>query len=125
MEVQERNWLDGPRLVEWLEDRSANLAKPVLGDHERAIRHWREGGACSVFQADRVLTKLNIHLHELPDHLWLEESPVVREYTQPVKEAAVRRVVIDEEPIKVVADSVGCSPRALRNWVDASVGVAA
>jgi hypothetical protein len=120
----DRNWLDGRLLLEWLEGRRCDLSKAVIGNHDRAVRHWREGGSCSVFQVDRVLTKLGIHLHELPDHLWLEEPPkgAVQEQRKPfppqVKADAVRRVLVDEEPIKRVAEAVGCSPRAVRRWIE-------
>jgi Transposase len=128
VEAHEHNWLDGQRLVEWLEDRGCSLTKAVLGHHERAVRHWRDGGACSVFQADRVLTKLDIHLHEVPGHLWLEESPKGeiegnqrRYFPEAVRREAVRRATVGEEKLKDVARSVGCSPKAVRDWIERAV----
>ncbi len=126
MEVQERNWLNGARLVAWLEERGFPLTATEVGGHDRAIRHWRDGGACSIFQADRLLTKLDVHLHEVPDGLWLEETPKKGSFVGPrrrfayppeVRAEAVRRVMVGEEPLKAVAQSVGCSPKAIRNWI--------
>jgi hypothetical protein len=121
MAASDRNWIDGSRLVDWLQERGAQLTRPALGGHERAIRHWREGKACSVYQADRVLTRLGFHLHELPDDFWLDGPPHLESYSAQVKRQAVLRVTVGSEAVKQVARSLGCDPKTVRNWIEAGV----
>jgi Transposase len=114
----ERKWLDGPALVAWLEDeRRCIFGEYALGFHARAIRHWRRGGKPSLYHADVVLTKLDVHLDELPDHLWID-TPKSNTFPVAVKREAVRRVLEHGETKKGVAQSIGCSPRALGKWID-------
>ena len=66
MTLTGRQFLDGPRFVEWLE------GEGVGGGDSRAFRRWKDGGAASVHSADRFLTKVGLHLGFLPDDLWIE-----------------------------------------------------
>jgi hypothetical protein len=117
---KERNWLDGNRLVEWLEANGHSLTKPIVGPLECSIRRWRGGAKCSVYQADRLLTKLGVHLHEVPDDLWVDLAPTHERYPRQVKQEAVRRVTVRDEPLKAVARSLGCDPKTVRNWIKAA-----
>lgn len=63
-------WLDGPKLVAWLRKNDCKLTEPYIGYHARAARHWREGAAVSVYEADKVLTKLALHLELVPEDVW-------------------------------------------------------
>ncbi len=64
-------WLDGPRLVEWLRENGLRSAKGQLGGSlERAYGRWREGGMASVYTVDQVLVKLHLHLTDIPESLW-------------------------------------------------------
>jgi hypothetical protein len=62
--------VNGPGLVKWLEERGCELGDRWLGDDARRIRAWREGSdEPTLGVLDRVLTKLDIHMDELPDDL--------------------------------------------------------
>lgn len=73
--------LDGPALVDWLEERRPNhyptetetgtVADFLEKKDRRKLRHWRGGVNPSIFTADLVLTRLNIHPSELPDDLFV------------------------------------------------------
>ena len=77
MPVGEANLsMDGPRLVEWLEDRDCLLTDSFVGaSSARAIRRWREGATPSLWDVDALLTKLDIHLDELPEDLRPSDEP--------------------------------------------------
>lgn len=66
MTVPGREFLDGPGLVEFLEHEGFSE------NQNRAFRRWKCGGAATVYAADRVLTKLGLHIHLLPDDLWID-----------------------------------------------------
>lgn len=72
--MSERDHIDAAALVAYLEERGFALGDLVLGFHSRRIREWRKGGPVSVFAADPVLTKLDVHPDELPDELWVTED---------------------------------------------------
>lgn len=62
--------VSGPSLVAWLEGRGCKLGEKTLASHARTIRRWRDGEVNpTLFDVDAVLTKLDIHLDELPDEL--------------------------------------------------------
>lgn len=72
MNTQILEALDGPRLVAWIEAEGAHPVDLRLGYHARAVRHWRAGERAQVYEVDKVLTKLGLHLHLIPDDLWIE-----------------------------------------------------
>lgn len=72
--LHEREALDGPRFVAWLEAEGEHLGDIRLGYHARAVRHWRSGEPAQVYEADKVLTKVGLHLHLIPDDLWIESK---------------------------------------------------
>lgn len=63
--------MKGPQLVRWLEGRGCRqLGESRLASHARTVRGWRDGELTPTLPAvDAVLTKLDIHLDELPDDL--------------------------------------------------------
>lgn len=63
-------WLDGPKLYAYLKGRGYKLTEPYIGYHARAARHWRNGAAVSAYEADKVLTKLDLHLELVPEEVW-------------------------------------------------------
>ena len=69
-----REYLDGPGLYAWLNERGCDLSAKVLNFHSREVRRWRSGTAATVWSADQVLTQLGLHLTEIPDDLW-RDSP--------------------------------------------------
>jgi hypothetical protein len=62
-------WLDGPGLCKWLEDRG--YYRSYLNESlARRWREWAHGCSASVWTVDQVMVALGLHLSELPDHLW-------------------------------------------------------
>lgn len=66
MNTASREYLDGPRLVKWLE------AEGLKAGESRAFNRWKAGAAATVYAADRFLTKRGLHIHLLPDDLWID-----------------------------------------------------
>jgi hypothetical protein len=85
------DWLDGPLLVAWLEERGLENPSVQLGrDYERAIRHWRDGRRANVYTADPILVKLGLHLSELPPECWVD--PPDRGQVPAEKQAEILRL---------------------------------
>lgn len=64
-------WLDGPRLAEWLESHGLLSPSRQLGSStEGSFRRWKNGAKANVFAVDRVLVKLGLALSEIPDEFW-------------------------------------------------------
>jgi len=78
-----RDFLDGPGLVTWLE------SEGVRNPESRAFTRWKSGGAASVYAADRFLTKVGLHIHLVPDDLWIA-TPDTPSYKNAHKAAAKR-----------------------------------
>lgn len=66
------DWLDGPKLVAWMEENGLDCPKRQLGAYEYRVRRWKQGSAASVWVADDVLTTIGCCLGELPDDLYRE-----------------------------------------------------
>lgn len=64
-------WLDGPMLVEWLEKMGFVLTQNAIGWHHKPVRKWRNGSRAQVYAVDRLLSKLGVHLSELPHECWV------------------------------------------------------
>jgi len=72
--------VNGPRLVAWLEERDCLLTDSFVGaSSARAVRRWREGASPSLWDVDALLTRLDIHLDELPDELHSAGEPMPSE----------------------------------------------
>lgn len=74
-------WLDAKQLGAWVRkhifDRSENT--DLSRDHPnlyRACHRWvtGESEAVSVWVVDRLLTPVDVHLWEIPDHIWRKTS---------------------------------------------------
>lgn len=65
-------WLDGPRVVDWLRANGLRSAKALGGKLERRLQDWRHGTAASVYVLDEILVQLHLNLHDVPDDLWIE-----------------------------------------------------
>jgi len=61
-------WIDGPSLVNWIEERST-VSEAIAPSALRRIREWREGGSPDLYTVDKVLTKLDLHLSEVPPEM--------------------------------------------------------
>lgn len=67
-------WLDGPELAKFVLEHHGVKAR--IGEADRGrVSEWAAGSPASVCIADRVLTALGRHLHELPAEVWLVEKP--------------------------------------------------
>lgn len=73
----ERQYLDGPGLVTWLERVRPELVDPgaaaVLGESaSRRIWDWRNGAVAYYTTVDALLVRLGLVLDiDVPDHLWI------------------------------------------------------
>lgn len=65
-------YLDGLKLVGWLEGHGHKLDETSLGFHRRYIHSWRRGEAAELYKADAVMTKLDLHVDQLPEDFWVE-----------------------------------------------------
>lgn len=105
--AERAEWIQGPGLVVWLESHGLFSPDIQLGFHARRIRHWREGKTADLHTADIVLTKLGLHLSEIPDELWLEEAPKARRYTDKDRKEMARRLG-EGQTVTAVARSFCC-----------------
>lgn len=83
MVTTEPQWLDGPRLVCWLEGKGLFSMQLQVGGLARRVSDWKKGTTANVFTADRVLTRLGLHISEIPDELWVD-SPLTGRPIEPV-----------------------------------------
>ncbi len=88
------DFLDGPKLVAWLEDRflltdpRAQLGK----EGSDRISKWKAGRAANVYTADRILLKLGVCLGELPDDLY-RDNPRTGIANERVGDEARERII--------------------------------
>jgi hypothetical protein len=120
--AEQTDWLDGPRLVEWLEDHGLDNIKAQLGSSlERPIRDWRYGTAASIYTVDKILVRLGCHLSELPEDLFTD-SPLVTGFSAPIgeeKRREIKRRAKAGEGTAAISRAVGVSPSTVRRWRDA------
>lgn len=78
-------WLNGPKLVAWLEER---VGEPPEGPNEGRLaavcrRHpaltkrlyeWRRGGRADIYFLDAYLAPEGLHPGQIPDDVWLERD---------------------------------------------------
>lgn len=72
-------WVDGAKLVRWLEDDLHLIDDEQLGAHgrrwERSVRAWKnEGRRAHIYTVDEFLCTLGVCLGEMPDEFWVDES---------------------------------------------------
>lgn len=90
-------WLDGKAFAAWLEGRRPDLRTRFTDSENRTLYRLRtENGRASLAVADRLCVRLNVHLNEIPQWVWLP----------PAKDAAnrVRSVSIKGEAVALLAD---------------------
>lgn len=61
-------WISGPAFVLFLEGQGINQYS--LGDTVN-FTELRKGQNISVWRADRILTKIGLHIRQLPEQAWL------------------------------------------------------
>lgn len=123
--MSEKEWLDGPQFVRWLEDEfnfDRNGNGPVV---ERRIHSLMQGGSISVWSADRLLTAIGLHISLIPDELWLARRPYLPPGAKPKprtyvpverKEEAVKRYANEERTIRQLAEEFNVHDRTVRRW---------
>lgn len=110
------DWLDGPKLVEWLKENGLKRIDELQPINARAVRRWKKTGTkANIYSADRVLTEIERHLPELPDELWTTDPnrQAVRKIT-PEQRLEIFERAEAGEPVKLIAESFGIDPRAVR-----------
>lgn len=127
--MSEGTWLLGRPLCRWLEeDEGCVLNEVTLASHIKDVRSWKTGAKVHVFDADKVLTKLGLHLHLVPDDVWAERGPrttkadplrKVKRFSKREKAKAVRRVLSGETQ-EAVARDLGCHRRSVAKWLEAA-----
>lgn len=65
-------WLNGPDFCDWLRDARSGDATKLPEHLRRYPSSWsRPGARASVFTVDEVLVALDLHLADVPEHLYL------------------------------------------------------
>jgi DNA-binding NarL/FixJ family response regulator len=106
-------WLDGPQLVDWLEQHGMETASPHGYSTERAVQRWKKGGRANVYAADQVLTQVGCHLHELPEEMWIDAPLRGPKISGKTREEMLRRLEAGEK-IKPLAKELSLSPSTVR-----------
>lgn len=84
-----REWLDGPKLANWIREHCLDLSAQ-LGNDMRRLQLWEKGEAASIKAADKILVRLGCHIHELPPDLWIANPSSSRPRNKAGKFAARR-----------------------------------
>lgn len=61
--------LDGPRFAAFIDERRADRRALTAADR-RALQRWRQGDQVRYQTADRLLLRLGLDLHDVPDECW-------------------------------------------------------
>jgi hypothetical protein len=115
--------LDGPGLIDWLEEElgpewrhEAIVAHPNI---ERRIYDWKRGNSIPTMDCvDLLLTRLGLTLALLPERLWIERpqnKPAKRNSTPEEIALAVERVK-NGESREAIAPEFGVTARTISNW---------
>lgn len=68
---QDAEWADGPKLMDWLDGCSADLAV-FQGTQLRMIQRWRKGSQANFYALDKILIAVGLHPSMLPNSVWRE-----------------------------------------------------
>lgn len=116
--TQESRWLSGRKVWEWLDQRvdmrDVQMYHPLAMD---TIRKWRNGSTAEIYTVDRVLTKLGLHISELPDDIGCDapQARKSRYYSRELKREAVKRYAKGEMVTKI-ADDMNISASVIYSW---------
>ena len=119
--------LDGPKVVEWLEER--NLLKPTreaaVGKNlAYRLRHWEKGAAAEVYAVDRLMCRVGRALGELPDDFY-REPPAhwkggIKRAMSDEKVELIHALAADESlTYTQIGDRVGCNRRTVAKYLKA------
>jgi len=112
----------GPKFYEWLIHTDANLEDANLGPaFARAIDRWKDGDNATLGKVDELCVRVGLHLSQVPEEIWMDRPPrkKFRCSTPETRSEAIARVLAGESN-REVAESIGCTPRAVANWVHAA-----
>lgn len=114
------HWVDGPGLRVWLEAHGVRYMDLPSSDQRRLSAAKTEGGCVSVWVVDRILTRADLHLSDLPDELWRENrAPMSRPADQPITDDARAQAIRDFHagvPARELARRYGVSPKSIYHW---------
>jgi hypothetical protein len=73
------DWIDGRKFYQFLKDNGIRYSDIKEQENAR-IYKWKQGASISFHLADKVLTRLDLHLCDLPDDAYLDKdfSPTKR-----------------------------------------------
>lgn len=129
----EREWLNGPRFVEWLYGHG--LPRPKHDGHyvgersltgtlgeswARRVYEWRHGGTADFYTAVQIMDLLNLVEADIPDHLWTSDPRARRDVRARARlgerRERGRRLLLAGARNIEVATKVGVAPRTVVNW---------
>ena len=70
LSFEDAAYADGLAVAHWLEHRKVDVACLTVSQRRNLFR-WRTGGQASFYTIDEVLTRVGLHVSELPDHVWI------------------------------------------------------
>lgn len=119
--TEPRDWLDGPGLVTWLEDRHL-LTDPrgQLGkEGADRVSKWKAGRAANVYTADRILLNLGVCLGELPDSLYRDNPRTGTANERVGDEARQRMLALVDEGLSfsAIGRAVGHDAKTVARYV--------
>ena len=117
------DWLDGPKFVNWLERADDFSGEPHGTAIKRRVTEWRAGAPVSIWSADHLLTRIGLHLSQVPDELWIagrHRTPaparkVRPTYSKELREALVARVEAGDS-LNELSIATGISERTIQRW---------
>lgn len=118
-------WLDAKQLGEWVTETVYAKRDPdsyEFPNLRRSVARWTTGASqtVSVWDVDRLLTPLDIHLWEIPAHIWVKEGADRRqgERNNPARLAFIRSLLRQGETHESIVTKVreagfACSDKRL------------
>lgn len=112
-------WLKGPPLVAWLETqrRLSYVDGPLSSSNMRRICSWRAGGHADVTAVDMILTKLGLHLHDVPEETISRASQRGYHHVDEVVRREVIETYLSGETARKVGKRFGVHECTVRRWV--------
>lgn len=111
-----KEWVDGPRFVEWVEEVRADYMAELSDSQHRAMWRFRQPGAKAALPTvDRICCALFLHIDEIPEDLWTESPNKGRRIDTEKRAEAFARIESGNS-IAQVAREVGVHYETLRSW---------
>lgn len=117
------DWLDGPKFLAWLEEKHGFKSWVHGGYMKQTAWRWKKGEKVSIWKADELLTKLDLHIHLIPEDIWI--APVDRKpkgrrnFSEGLRHEVVARRLAGASP-HALAKETGVSERTIRKWTQKS-----